>query len=272
MTFVNLFVKPLIKNIKTNKNKYIFILFIGIFIILILKWIYNIFIKRNFIQRYLGIIDKCKPEQSGIDTKIKHIYNNSDNSDIKGIIATCLYGDDTKKTFNKYLSPLLEKITMLKRILPKWKCRVYLDPNISKKTLDMLINTGCEVYVMYTPNIRHEASLWRFLPAKENLPFLCVDADKSPLIDDKLPLYIKEWMDSDCVFFKKWQGIIPITAGMWGGKPNSVNLIEKMMNNYCTKKFGSDEIFLTKYIWPIFKKKGYYTTPMISGIIDLINE
>ena len=241
--------------------------------------------KTNIHYRTIGVIQKCSNNSHNY---VNIIYNKC-KFNPTGVLTTCLYGYDTKPTFKtRYIDNLIKSVKYAKVALPIWSYRVYIDPGLSTSTIDLLKNTGCELYIMKYPSKGHLGSLWRFLPACENLPFICLDADDGNfdepnpryLYDPKLTTYINKWLDSDKVFFQKTQFIYnliylpPITAKNWGGKANCIPNIQELINQQCAKWYGTDEAFLTQYVWPLFKQQGYYHTPRngmeIAFIIFLI--
>ena len=124
---------------------------------------------------------------------------------------------------------------------------------------------------MKIPQQPFNGLLWRFLVASENLPFLVCDADM--LIDEQNWFIsdfskVQKWLESDKTFFRRKVFLInmawPISAGTWGGKPTkdgnaAIPDIKNRLENYNHDWFGSDEAFLAKEVWPLFKKEGYFT-------------
>jgi len=217
----------------------------------------------NIYKRTFGIIYKQKVK----NFKVHKIYNKSTGKD--GILSTCLYGNtNNKKIFDKYVRPLLKNIYHIKKYLPNWVYRVYLDPSISKNILQQLVNTKCEVYVMNKPSNGHEGSMWRFLPAQEDLPFISLDADdicKKKITEAFWVDYIEPWLKSDKQFFQHkchfHNAVIPITAKYWGCKPGSIPNIDKLIDEYSDVWYGCDEAMLAKHVYPMLKTQGVYVTP-----------
>lgn len=221
--------------------------------------------RKAIITRSLGIIEKHDSRHF----KVSKIYN--ENVEAKGVFSTSLYGnDENKNMYNRYFKPLIKNIAILKKIFPKWVYRVYLDPRISIKNRRKLINTGCEVCIMNQPSEGHEGSMWRFLPAGEDKPFISMDADDVVNPDDKYcydtywTYFINSWLRSNKTFFQHKLPIvnattIPLTAKYWGGKPYCIPNIHHLINRYCQTWYAADEAFLCKKVWPIVKEDVYRT-------------
>ena len=120
---------------------------------------------------------------------------------------------------------------------------------------------------MKKPSVGHEGSMWRFLPAKDELPFISIDIDehfdKSKSLSEQ-PWYddLDDWIDnSEKPFYQKRETIvnmftIPITAKYWGSKNRAIPNIDELINDYSTTEwYGTDEAMLTKEIWPLLKRK-----------------
>nr|QBK85377.1 MAG: hypothetical protein LCIVAC01_01860 [Iridovirus LCIVAC01] len=217
---------------------------------------------RSSITRIFGLVKSGQ----GPDLTIKERLNVQ--PDIVGVFSTSLFGDPNDEKFRKrYFEPLLLNSHKLKEKLPEWTYRVYLAPNFSQIDIEKLITAGYEVFIMNKEPKGYEGTSWRFLAASEPKPFFCVDAD------DDISLHpiehIQPWLESkDKTFIRRVivsnflsKVLIPIQAGCWGGKGNSIPNIKERLEKYDLTKFGSDEAFLTKEVWPEFKKDGFYKVP-----------
>ena len=243
-------------------------------VILIIIIFYLYYLKcRNFHLRYMGLCSKQHTSSANyvniILNKGGHLLQGSQQP--IGVLSSCLYGDDSTLIFKKkYIIPLINCINKARKTLPLWIYRIYLNPNISNHTVNLIKNTGCEICIMKYNSNNHNGSLWRYLPACENLPFISLDADdtleSSRLLERRWTLYLNEWLQGDKVFFHKRTGIInmfiPITGKYWGGKAHCIPNIQELINQHGDTWFGTDEAFLTRYVWPLFKDKGCYYTPL----------
>lgn len=222
------------------------------------------------IIRVVGIIKKRSGNNQKFFEPLK-IINKHKNP--KGILSVSLFGDENSQIFKeKYLYTLLENAKMLDNIFPGWVIRVYLPSTFSKNIRNKLINYDCELYIMkYDTKEPFLPYLWRFLVASESVPFLVYDADM--LITEKtysVPSLdtAHEWLkDKNKKFFRRKFFIINdawvLSAGMWGGKPDNegsqvIPDIKERLTKYHYDTFGTDEVFLSKEIWPLFLKEGFY--------------
>ena len=195
--------------------------------------------------------------------------------DAKGVVSISLFGDSTSPRFRPGLvKPLLRSSRIIEDVLPGWVIRVYVSESIPQSVRQELIDAGCEVYVM-GKMIGVEGLCWRFLVAGEDKPFIVHDADMpidvSTSFFPPLEKHVTKWLNSDDQpFLRRKNGVvnvfdhIPLCGGMWGGKPTKEGVvpladIKDRMEKYEYNYFGSDETFLKKEVWPLFKKEGYYS-------------
>ena len=214
---------------------------------------------KSFIKRTSKISYKapCKTYSFNVICKI------NEQPKSKGVFSTSLFGHAKDNVFyNRLVVPLLHNSENIPDILPGWCVRVYLSTKIPLDIKNKLIKNNCEVYMMNEdPDNIYAGTLWRFLCASENKPFIVWDADDYFLYEYKN--VIEDWLESDKLFFRIKVGIvnefIPITAGKWGGRsdkngnppfPDIKNTIEKYQHNW----FGTDESFLHKEVWPELKR------------------
>jgi hypothetical protein len=218
---------------------------------------------RNMRRRRLGDLRTCDNGAGSCD--IQETIN--DHPDKVGVIAISLFGDMNEPVKReRYFDPVIRNAKIIGNYMPEWYIRVYLCPNVPTNIREELINADCEVCIMKTPSNGFNASMWRFLAAADDVPFLSMDADFK--IDDKYfgfyspAEHVKKWLQTDKDFFHRSlqhiSMLIPISAGMWGGKANSVPDMKDRIEHYCADWFGCDEAFLSKEIYPMFKERGVY--------------
>jgi len=224
---------------------------------------------RNFHRRVMGKISPCNTKKCTI---VREKYKEKKS---KGILSTSLYKACSDKIFNqKYFLPLLKNIEKINNVLPGWRFRIYLSPDLKDDILEILMAKDCEIFVMDKVPEGHEGSMWRFLPASEDMPFLSVDADED-IKTTISPEHIRKWILSKNIFFlrriRHINLFIPMSAGCWGSKDGAIPDISDKICKYCSTWFGNDEAFLAKEVWPIVKKKGRYKTrTLMSEILSFI--
>jgi hypothetical protein len=170
--------------------------------------------------------------------------------DRTGVISYSLYGN-----YQDYAPQLQENIRLISEELPTWQVRVYLSDEIPKDLQQDFLEAGAEIVVMKSlPG--HQLALARFLPGKENLTFVSLDADDCFELSEE----IKSWYQSNEPFglFTTHQLHIPIMAGLWGVRGGEISEIEKMLEQYSGDWYGFDETFLLDEIWPKMKERGYW--------------
>lgn len=227
----------------------------------------------NFLSRTFSLIKRTDSQslsEGFVSYKVHKKLNTKPNS--KGVVSTSLFGDVDKLEFEqKYLQPLIKNCKIISKVLPGWCFRVYVPRNFSSKIIEILTRCCCEVYVMEIIPTGTIGTLWRFLPASENKPFISHDADmlltESSLAIKDLSDSVYKWLKSDKIFFQRTLAIInymvPISAGMWGAKPtkegfSAIPDMQERLEKYNSDWFGCDEAFLTKEVYPLFKSKGVF--------------
>lgn len=235
---------------------YLLILYISIIVVIILSIVAIQQNQRNYPKRYLSF-QTCpfsKMEYYVMEKHGKH------PKDIEGLLSYSLYGN-----YEKYSKTLFKSLQVIPTLLPKWYPRIYVAVDIPKEILEKLLSYGAEVYVM-GPNkqIGYEASLWRYGPLGELLPFASLDADDEFNMQDSIN--IKKWMASGKPFasFSRIGFLLMVAAGKFAARPINnqpiIPLIQEDINQYCEHWFGFDEAYLQSKLWPLFKKHGYYQT------------
>jgi hypothetical protein len=239
----------------------------------------------SIIRRMTGKLDPVyRPREN---FRVSKILN--ETPEPKGICSFSLFGDAKQARFWPGLvQPLLDNVLTSKELLPPdWALRVYLASSLPKKIQDALIAAGYEVYLMNAnPLSPYAGLLWRFLPAEGTLPFIVSDADmsldQSTVTVPGLQGNLAKWLDSDKPFFRRKTltntftlNTIPISAGMWGAKPERVGKppvpnVGELMEAYELDWFGCDESFLKQEVWPLFRQKGHFTTSNTTEIIVIV--
>jgi hypothetical protein len=223
---------------------------IGIFLFVIS--IYIFLDPRNYVKRIINKYQVC----DGVKYKEEKIYNYK-GRDRVGTVSATLYGDTDKPGFKeRYIAKIPEIAKSIEKHMPGWVFRIYIDKNIDPLLPEF---NGIELYSMDNPSDGHQGSMWRYLVADENVPWVCVDLDdtvKPELID-----YVNSWLKSDKPFiiFADYQSILPMSGKMWGAKPKELPNMSNMIGQHCQTWFGTDEAFLRKEIFPIINIKGYWS-------------
>jgi len=150
----------------------------------------------------------------------------------------------------------------VKKHLPNWRFRIYINPSIAKEISSELVDMGVEVFVMNGDSVGHRGSMWRYLPASEELPFIAIDLDDTFSLQQSK--YVKSWLssDSDFIIFPRIKMFLPIVGKRWGSRRRAIPNIQTLINEYSHSWFGTDEAFLQEVIWPIVREKGYWSPPL----------
>lgn len=178
--------------------------------------------------------------------------------DGKVIVAVSLYGN-----VSKYIPRLLELSERIKTFFPEGQLRVYTDKSIDETLRSSLLQSGAEVVRMTTDSVNHEGTLWRFLAAEDDIPFISTDADDNDLFYPERIKSLRKWLNSPKSYYIQrhpFSILLPMTAGRWGGKKKIEGIRDKL-STYTDDWFGIDEAFLNKDVYPQIKNDIYYSPP-----------
>lgn len=184
----------------------------------------------------------------------KDLYQIADRKNLNPaknkIIAFSLFGNALRYTGN-----LKEIVRLYNKILPDWKCRVYVAKDVGAEYIRLLTEERCELYIMEGTGIDARYTNWRFLAIEENADAVIIrDLDSLPTGREKI--MIGQWMASDKKFHIIRDHInhnALIMAGMWGIKKNNISIKKLTRKHLMTNNYGVDQLFLEKMIYPEFK-------------------
>ena len=167
---------------------------------------------------------------------------------MKKILSMCAFGNDLRYVIGAHKQALLAK-----KYYPDFEVWLYTDQpgiyQIEGKIIGMPANT--------------DGALWRFFPffRGEDTIVLCRDADSR--ITEREFVAVQEWLVSDAKMHTirdhEWHFQLetnPILASGFGLKgcwPESVFEIFLKETMFSQFRYGRDEEFLCKYIWPQYK-------------------
>lgn len=235
-------------------NKNLKIILILLIIIIIFGILWKDFYNNHVIRRQFGILRKSEIEPFKVVEKINR--NQKTCNCYTGRIVTSLFGNFSDPNMRKkYVKPLLNNV---KKKIPidKWRYRIYVSPNIPDELIKEFVDANCEVYIMNRNSRGVELASARLLPLKSTKPFISIDAD------NRIERYnwsrIKKWLKSSYPFYIPHNQIfVPIAAGDFGHKGTPVKNIKQLLEKYDFQKYGDDEAFLRREIYPIAQQIGY---------------
>ena len=148
------------------------------------------------------------------------------------ILAFSLYGQDPVYTIGAVKNALLHK-----KIFVDWEMRVYHNNTVPKKILEQLQDNNVTL-INVGEDTGYRGSLWRFLPAGENIErFISRDTDSR--ISKRDECAVEEWIESDKNFHIIREHPIGhnwvINAGMWGCKGNVLTNQSSIMNDFLSR-------------------------------------
>lgn len=205
---------------------------------------YRVFFEKGFWNK----IKKLPPEEPFEIVKKINTHIDSDN-----IISYSLYGNNPK--YYKYLD---ENIQYVNKFLPDWVIRIYLHDKVDQKLVKELEKKNIQIYIVHDNLVvpgNSAGAFWRFLPLCENKNVVVRDIDnylnKSNFLktidnfftfsDKKFKFtsgfpWPKEHIEAQHIYKKK-DYKIPMES-------------RELMQHFHRSTFGSDEVFLTKFLYP----------------------
>jgi tetratricopeptide (TPR) repeat protein len=174
----------------------------------------------------------------------------------KKIISYSVWGKQ-----KAYLLGAAINIDLGKKLFPGWISRIYTSASIGEEMLNLYHQLGAEVVLADELLPRVPPYFWRFMAASspDTRYFLCRDADNR-ISQEEVGL-VDEWLASEKKFHVIRNHILHddlILAGMWGGTSSPdldmASLIDAYFNGRITNKYGHDQIFLGRSVWPIVRR------------------
>lgn len=240
--------------ISSNRNIYASVVISSIFLYILFR---NV--TRRYNPRLANYYDMYTPsvDEQSLGFEITKIYNEDST---KNILVTSLYGNDPK-----YYKNIDSTLKIIDELGVDWKYRIYLHDKVSSKIRDSLISKGIQVYIVSDPlangGMNSAGAFWRFMPLKENIRFIVVDADDD-LDIESLKMTISRWVVSKKPFMRQ---VLPtvlfpkshVSAGMWGGFGCGSLGCGKDLQTYISRSpFGSDEIYINTSLMIYMKEYG----------------
>lgn len=166
------------------------------------------------------------------------------------IISISVWGSDPR-----YCIGAIKNAEIAKKLMPDWKCRIFVDSSVPRKYLDKLYDMS-NVEVAEVDDEGVFGAFWRFYSMFESEDNVTISRDSDSRISEREVKAVEEWLTSDKKFsiirdherHYDW----PILAGMWGMKGCLDERQHDIMIEYSKNHFyTSDQIYLAREIWPI---------------------
>lgn len=172
---------------------------------------------------------------------------------IKYYLPLIKYGPEIREQYRVYFSG--------------FNFRIYIGPDLKDEYVQELTSLKFQVFIMNKPSIKLSGTFWRFLAFEDKaINSIVFMTDTDSLFDRDFIMkrmdivqVIQDWKKSDKPFLILGNHLIytPFCANRIGMRNNVIPGMEKMINEYSGEKYGEDELFLKKEIWPIVQEKGY---------------
>jgi hypothetical protein len=156
----------------------------------------------------------------------------------------------------KYYTGLLENLEIIAKHYPEWTVFVYTGADVPESFIETLGIKGSRV--VRVPHTGHVVAMYRFLPIDEpDVECMMVrDADSRIHMRDRWAIdeFLRSPLKVHSIRDHRYH-CIPILAGLWGAKRGVFqNGIRSILNPYLvTAKFGTDQDFLSKEVFPRVK-------------------
>jgi len=177
---------------------------------------------------------------------------------MKKIISFSFWGDKPQ-----YVNGAIWNAEHAKDFYPEWTCRFYHDDSIPADALARITATGAEMVLMKrTDDVL--GMYWRFAPLddKDIERFIVRDID-SKFTKREVDM-VNEWIKSDKDFHiirDNRSHNVSMLGGTWGAKAGVVKDYDQRLGFWFSQLtptdnprglfFGTDQMFLHCYIWPI---------------------
>ena len=178
--------------------------------------------------------------------EIKSIHNDKNK-----IIAFSLYGNSPRYTAN-----LDKVIRSYEKLLPDWKCRVYVAKDVVQETLSRLIKYGYEIVIMNGEGVKAQYSNWRFLAIEDKSAEAVIIRDLDSFAIPREKQMVEQWLATGKQFHIIRDHVnhnTRIMAGMWGIRRNAIDIRKESRKQLMINAYGIDQVFLEKIIYPLIK-------------------
>ncbi len=171
------------------------------------------------------------------------------------IIAYSVWGDNKSYTIGAAIN-----ILHAAKFFPGWQVRIYTSSRMDPSLVQLYRNLGADVVLADLLFPQVPTYFWRFLVMNDpdTRYFLCRDADCRLSAEEAS--VVSGWLSSKKKFHVMRDHILHndlILAGMWGGVGTGDLDITALMDSYFkgkpTNKYGHDQKFLGKMVWPLIK-------------------
>ena len=181
----------------------------------------------------------------------------------KKVISFSLWGDNPL-----YTNGAIWNAEHCEEFYPGWVCRFYHDDTVPSEVLEKIAVTGAEMVPMgRTTDVL--GMYWRFHPLFDDDTierFIVRDTDSK--FSHRESKMVTEWIESGKPFhiIRDCEShATVILGGTWGAIPGCIPNFDQNLGIWFTQIqpdarnprglfHGSDQIFLTKYVWPYIRK------------------
>lgn len=172
------------------------------------------------------------------------------------VISFSLYGNK-----QKYLSGMLRNIELAQEIYPDWDVWIYYHENVPLETIREIKSYSNTKLIRFHPlaGVKWSGALERLRPCSEQDVEVMISRDADSRLSYRELAAVEEWLASEKDFHiirDHPQHNKLILCGMLGARNKILTNMNDIISKHATtfgKKYGSDEVFLEKIIYPLIK-------------------
>jgi hypothetical protein len=174
---------------------------------------------------------------------------------MKRVVSFSLWG-----TSKVYLQGAVDAVDQVSLAYPEWECWFYLAKDVPDYIRSQLASKGARV-LDGPPWGPWAGMYWRFLAAADPDVEVVISRDVDTLILEREVRAVDEWLASGRVLHiirDHPKHEMPIMGGMWGCRASEFRNIKELICKFGKfERYGSDQEFLSKIIYPNFVKRAW---------------
>lgn len=175
----------------------------------------------------------------------------------KNLVSFSLFGN-----LPRYCEMAVLNVLSIKRHLPEFVCRFYIDHSVPGAIIARLKQLGSEIVFVDHLKDQMPPTFWRFLAIDDPGTDRIVVRDVDALFDARDAWCVKNWIQSDFPFHIIRDDCCHtelILAGLFSIRAGTIRDIKSKIQSFIDSKGSesyerfADQLFLRHYLWPVLK-------------------